>query len=84
MWRLELSSGYLDETTVGVADALFASPYFWLAAVVAPVALTASTRWACVLAAACVLAVCLLTRCFLLAAVVAPVALTAAPGGHVY
>ncbi|PNH05132.1 putative phospholipid-transporting ATPase VA, partial [Tetrabaena socialis] len=44
VWRLELASDYLDETTVGVADALFASPYFWLS-VAAAVALTAGSRY---------------------------------------
>ncbi|KXZ43188.1 hypothetical protein GPECTOR_99g823 [Gonium pectorale] len=47
VWRLELASGYQDESTVGVADELFRSPYFWTS-VTAAVALTAgSSTCAC-------------------------------------
>ncbi|EFJ44669.1 hypothetical protein VOLCADRAFT_121291 [Volvox carteri f. nagariensis] len=43
VWRLELAAGYLDEATVGAADLLFKSPYFWTS-LVAVVALTAGSR----------------------------------------
>ncbi|KAG2482606.1 hypothetical protein HYH03_018490, partial [Edaphochlamys debaryana] len=44
VWRLELASGYVDESSVGVADVLFASSYFWccLAGVLG---LTVGTRY---------------------------------------
>ncbi|GIM11340.1 hypothetical protein Vretimale_14862, partial [Volvox reticuliferus] len=44
VWRLELAANYLDEATVGAADLLFKSPYFWMS-MVAVVSLTAGSRY---------------------------------------